>query len=62
MNGAAGIEKGCLLVSVAIGPRTAIVNVLNCSGIQNLEPNRTILFSTRLAKVMAKIGHQRAQG
>jgi len=46
MNGKPGIEKGCLLVFVAIGPRTAIVNVLNCSGIQNLEPNRTILFST----------------
>jgi hypothetical protein len=31
---------------VAIGPRTAIVNVLTVLETQNLEPNRTILFST----------------
>ncbi len=46
MNGWRGIEKGCLLVYVAIGPRTAIVNVLTVLETQNLEPNRTILFST----------------
>jgi hypothetical protein len=46
MNGKPGIEKGCLLVFVAIGPRTAIVNVLTVLETQNLEPNRTILFST----------------
>jgi hypothetical protein len=46
MNGRRGIEKGCLLVSMAIGPRTAIVNVLTVLETQNLEPNRTILFST----------------
>jgi hypothetical protein len=45
MNGKPGIEKGCLLVFVAIGPRTAIVNVLTVLETQNLEPNRTILFS-----------------
>ena len=41
MNGWRGIEKGCLLVYVAIGPRTAIVNVLTVLETQNLEPNRT---------------------
>ncbi len=46
MNGKPGIEKGCLLVFVAIGPRTAIVNNLTVLETQNLEPNRTILFST----------------
>ncbi len=46
MNGRRGIEKECLLVSMAIGPRTAIVNVLTVLETQNLEPNRTILFST----------------
>jgi len=46
MNGRRGIEKGCLLVSMAIGPRTAIVNVLTVLETQNLEPKRTILFST----------------
>jgi hypothetical protein len=46
MNGKPGIEKGCLLVSVAIGPRTAIVNVLTVLETQNLEPNRTILSFT----------------
>jgi hypothetical protein len=45
MNGGRGIEKGCLLVFFVKGARTAIVNVLTVLETQNLEPNRTILFS-----------------
>ncbi len=46
MNGGLGIEKGCLLVCFVIGDRTAIVNVLTVLETQNLEPNRTILYSS----------------
>jgi hypothetical protein len=45
MNGGRGIEKGCLLVFFVKGARTAIVNVLTVLESQNLEPNKTILFS-----------------
>jgi hypothetical protein len=45
MNGGRGIEKGCLLVFFVKVARTAIVNVLTVLETQNLEPNRTILFS-----------------
>jgi hypothetical protein len=48
MNGGRGIEKGCLLVFFVKGARTAIVNVLTVLETQNLEPNRTVLFSPQI--------------
>ncbi len=52
MNGGRGIEKGCLLVFFVKGARTAIVNALTVLETQNLEPNRTILFSPETAVPM----------
>jgi hypothetical protein len=45
MNGGQGIERGCLLVFFVKGARTAIVYVPTVLETQNLEPDRTILFS-----------------
>jgi hypothetical protein len=56
MNGGRGIEKGCLLVFFVKGARTAIVNVLTVLETENLEPNRTILFSPTLCKCLRWMG------